>query len=114
MSSREMPWRPSALNWRRIWGILRAILGLLLERVVARFPILTGGRFSSKARIVKAKNYWDLRLTSCHSSHTLYLHFHDGSNHHELEILIDATEVTELKRQCERAERKAAVLKDDL
>src|SRR6516225_2878650 len=24
----------SALNWRRIWGILRAILGLLFERVV--------------------------------------------------------------------------------
>jgi hypothetical protein len=54
------------------------------------------------------------KITQGVISHTLYLHFHDGSNHHELEILIDATEVTELKRQCERAERKAAVLKDDL
>jgi hypothetical protein len=53
-------------------------------------------------------------ITQSVISHTLYLHYHDGSNHHEFEVLVDAKELTELKRQCERAERKASIMKNDL
>jgi hypothetical protein len=59
----------SALNWRRIWGILRAILGLLLERVV-EIPYSDRRSFFIQARNLNPKKHRGLALTSCHSGHS--------------------------------------------
>ena len=47
-------------------------------------------------------------------SHVLSLDYHDGHTHHCIQFTLDATDVAELRDLCERAERKAAVIKRKL
>jgi hypothetical protein len=47
-------------------------------------------------------------------SHVLSLDYHKGDSHRAVQFALDAQDIVELRRLCERAERKAAALKRDL
>ncbi len=47
-------------------------------------------------------------------THTLSLDYHEGENHRLIQFNLDAGDVRELKEICERAERKASIIKHDL
>jgi hypothetical protein len=47
-------------------------------------------------------------------THVLSLVYHNGHDHRIIQFTLDATDVVDLRQMCERAERKAAVLKRDL
>jgi hypothetical protein len=43
--------------------------------------------------------------------HTLFLEYHDGEQHRRIAVALDADDVAQLRRLCDRAELKAATLK---
>jgi hypothetical protein len=47
-------------------------------------------------------------------THSLILDYHDGHTHRTIQFNLDATDVADLRQQCDRAERKASTLKRDL
>ena len=47
-------------------------------------------------------------------SHTLSIDYHDGPDHRVIQFTLDATDIADLKKQCERAQNKSAVVKRDL
>jgi hypothetical protein len=47
-------------------------------------------------------------------SHILSIDYHDGRGHHVIQFSLDGEDVAQLKESCERAARKAAIVKHDL
>jgi len=54
------------------------------------------------------------RIVQSVISHVLSIDYHDGMDHRVIQFSLDAGRLAELKEDCERAIRKAAVLKRDL
>jgi hypothetical protein len=47
-------------------------------------------------------------------AHVLSIDYHDGQDHHVIQFTLDAQDIADLKKECERAEQKSSVLKQDL
>jgi hypothetical protein len=47
-------------------------------------------------------------------NHVLSIDYHDGQDHHVIQFDLDANDVVDLKELCERAQKKATVIKRDL
>ncbi len=47
-------------------------------------------------------------------AHVLSIDYHDGQDHHVIQFTLDAEDIADLKKECERAELKGSVLKRDL
>jgi hypothetical protein len=73
--------------------------------------------------IVRTSIYTDVRpvfnsagnaITRMVVAHVLTIDYHDGMDHRQIQFHLDAGEVLDLKRLCQRAEQKAQVVKKEL
>jgi len=73
---------------------------------------LVGMRIFTEARPVF--NEAGDRIIQTIVSHTLSFDYHEGNDHKVIQFNLDANDVVDLRKICERAERKAVVIKRDL